>query len=471
MSQFQFAKTYYSVVAANDNDALIPELWAQEALMQLEAQLLMANLVYRDYDSTIARFGDVVNTHKPQNFEINRAVDGDSVTIQDAQSTNVPVKLNQYVDVSFMIYDAEASKSFKELTTMYLERAMYTMARGIDRIIMGQMWQFMDSSVGQLGTDINKNTVIAVRTKMNDNLAPLDQRYLVVSPTGEGNLLSESDFVNANTVGDDGTALRRGHLGEKFGINIFMSQDAPSILADQDTFTAAVNNSGGYEAGTTSIAVDGLNQSYANQTGAWCTIAGDMTPQKIIGGSNDGGTGYVDSITISPGLKYDVADNASITIVKPMQINNASGYSAEYAKTITIDDGGLGQSVGPHNGQLISIGTSSSYKYTSIKGGSTLSLFLDRPLEADISDNGRVGLGPSGDFAFAFHPNAIALVNRPLALPQPGTGARSFVASYNGLSVRVTITYNGEKRGHLVVIDLLCGVKVLDTNLGVIVYG
>jgi hypothetical protein len=73
---------------------------------------------------------------------------------------------------------------------------------------------------------------------------------------------------------------------------------------------------------------------------------------------------------------------------------------------------------------------------------------------------------PAGDYNFAFHRNALALVTRPLAAPAAGTGALSFVASYNGLSMRVTITYDGTKQGHLVTCDLLCGIKTLDRRLG-----
>ena len=65
----------------------------------------------------------------------------------------------------------------------------------------------------------------------------------------------------------------------------------------------------------------------------------------------------------------------------------------------------------------------------------------------------------------------MALVNRPLALPIPGTGARAGVANWNGLSMRVVMTYDGNKQGHLVTVDTLLGIKVLDTNLGAVMYG
>jgi hypothetical protein len=62
-------------------------------------------------------------------------------------------------------------------------------------------------------------------------------------------------------------------------------------------------------------------------------------------------------------------------------------------------------------------------------------------------------------------------VIRPLAQPKPGTGALSGVVSMNGFSMRVTITYDGNKQGHLVTLDMLFGVKTLDQKLGAVMFG
>jgi hypothetical protein len=43
------------------NDAFIAETWALEGLAILEENMVAANLVHRDFENEIARFGDVVN--------------------------------------------------------------------------------------------------------------------------------------------------------------------------------------------------------------------------------------------------------------------------------------------------------------------------------------------------------------------------------------------------------------------------
>lgn len=68
-----------------------------------------------DFEPIVASFGDVVNTRRPGEFQAKRKTPADSVTVQDATSTNVQVPLDQHLHVSFLIKDGEESKAFKDL--------------------------------------------------------------------------------------------------------------------------------------------------------------------------------------------------------------------------------------------------------------------------------------------------------------------------------------------------------------------
>jgi hypothetical protein len=69
----------------------------------------------------------------------------------------------------------------------------------------------------------------------------------------------------------------------------------------------------------------------------------------------------------------------------------------------------------------------------------------------------------------AFHKNAFAFVNRPLALPQGG--ASGYVASFEGLSIRVTQGYSMGSKVNQMSFDILYGVKTLQQELAVQVLG
>lgn len=458
---------------ANDLDAFIPEIWAQESLMILENNMVAANLVHRDFENLVANFGDTVNTRLPAEFQMARKTDADNVVIQDAVATNVPVLLNQHIHTSFIIKDGEESKGFPNLRETYLEPAMLSLAQGIDEIVLGQVYQFLTLNdgtpnvVGQLGVGAGKQTVIAAREKMNDNRVPQVGRNFILSTATEADLLAVDLFMGANTVGDDGTALKEASLGKKFGLQTYMSQNTPSPSGAALAASGAINNLAGYPAGTTTATVDGFSAAIVN--GAWFTVAGDDTPQRVV---STVGAGTPTSITFFPGLSNAVVDNAVVSIYENAQINLLAGYAAGYAKDMIIDT----NTVAPRVGQMASFdvgaGLGTNYSAISSPGAPTLTtLALNRPLAAAAADNAVIGLGPNGNYNFAFHKNALALVTRPLAAPQSGTGALSFVANYNGLSMRVVITYDGDKQGHLVTCDALCGVKVLDRRLGCVVLG
>ena len=89
----------------NDNTAFIPELWASEGLAILQENMVIANLVHRDFENEIRQFGDVVNTRRPGTFQIRRKQDGTTLQGQDATATNVKVPLDQWFYTSFTIKD------------------------------------------------------------------------------------------------------------------------------------------------------------------------------------------------------------------------------------------------------------------------------------------------------------------------------------------------------------------------------
>ena len=441
---------YSPVRLDNSVDNLIPEIWANEALMQLEANLVMANLVHTDFKNEIASFGDTVNADRPSAFVSKTKKDSDSVTVQDAVSTKIPVKLDQHHHVSFMIKDGQESKAFRDLVTEFITPAVQALALGLDQSIFGEAYNFLGTRIGQYSVDPTKSSITRLRAAMSNNLAPLNGRNLVVSPNIGATLLDIADFSSAEKVGDAGTAIRTGSIGQRLGFNIIESQGAPSVPTGvNDVLTGTVNKVAGYPVGATVIDVDTMTVPVA---GSWLTIEGDMTPLKIASAT-------ATELTLVSGLKYAITDGAVVTVYEPALINLVAGYDSGLYTDVAIND----LTLAPAVGQMISQG---SYYYGAKTGTTATSLLLSTTNKATMANDAVLGIGPAGDYGFAFNREAIALVTRPLAVPRAGTGARSAVMNYNGLSMRVTITYDGTKQGHLVTLDFLTGVKTLDTRLG-----
>lgn len=437
----------------------------------------MANLVHRDFSPLVASHGDVVNTRRPSEFSIRRKAQSDSVENQDAQSTNVQVPLDQHVYVTFTIKDEEASMSFKELIEYYMRPASMEMGRAVDRVLAGQVHEFLDERAGKLATMSSSNAkdyVLDAREKMNTNKAYPTGRNLVVSPQAETEMLKTELFIAADNRGDDGSALEDARLGRILGFDVFMDQNVPYVaLSGADINT--LNHTAGASAGDTGNKACTSGTEVTNGEFVWFT--GEAQPHVI---SAHEGNGSTTGITLVNAYDYDVSANAvgyafnacAVDLAGHTSANaSITAYSAGYDKKIRLD--GISSNKKPVQGQLLAFDTGSSrHTYTIIQVESVNStccyVWLDRPLDSSISNNDDAFPGPHGSMCMGFHRDAIALVNRPLALPNQAFGVQSGIGSYNDLSMRVAMQYDISSQGTKVTLDMLMGVKVLDTNLGVL---
>jgi len=462
---------------ANDNDALVPELWAQEGLAILEENMVMARLVYRDFSNEVANYGDVVNTRRPGTFTAKRKTDSDNVESQDAVATNVQVPLDQHVYVTFTIKDGEASKSFQDLVEMYLTPAAQEMASSVDRILCGQVHQFLANTAGNLmemDEDNAKDYLLAAREKMNVNKAYPSGRNLVLSPSSETELLKTELFISAEKRGDAGTALRDASLGRVLGFDTYMDQNVPSLLKATTSYAdGEINEAEPVNETTLNVSI----LAYQVVDGEYVWVEGEGKPHVVDSAADDGTN--TNSIVLTEGLETGVSANDVVTVFKACYVDNTATYPAGYSKALGVDDGADGVlATPPQQGQLISFGTGASrHTYTIISiavdpdDATRHLMWLDRPLEAAVANNAAAFPGPSGSLNLAFHRNALALVSRPLALPNNALGVRSSVGSYNDVAMRVSMQYNISSQGTIVTLDLLCGVAVLDANLGCVLLG
>jgi hypothetical protein len=80
------------------------------------------------------------------------------------------------------------------------------------------------------------------------------------------------------------------------------------------------------------------------------------------------------------------------------------------------------------------------------------------------------GVSPSPEIRNCFfHPNAFALVTRPLPAPPPSLGVTSAVINKGGIGLRVVVGYDLDRGGLSVVIECLYGVAELYDELAVLV--
>lgn len=456
----------------NSNDAYVPEHWAMESLVILEESMVMSKLVHRDFNDQVAQYGDIVNTRQPNRFLSGRKTDIDMVDEQDAISRNVQVPLDQHHYVSFIIKDGEASLSFKDLVATYLKPAIQAVGRGVDRSVSGQMHKFIDApSVGRLGgfSAANARTQLtsALETLRRANVPQEDLR-LILSHQSQTSLLNTDLFV-AMDQSDDSDALRNAMITRLFNFDIYGANNVPCVSdLDTDVSRGEVTDPQTPGQAPASLAVN--ITGYEARVGDWVVVAGNDQPQYVTAATVGGGD--TTAVTLNVPMKFATAAGAEIKIYRSLTATNA--YGVGFSKEVSVS----GFTNAPQDGQMIATGSGATRKiYTIIESRTDPTnaanrwILLDRPLEAPITQGDFVFPGVAGCFNLAFHRNAIAFVNRPLATPPPSAGVMSAVAEYNDLSIRITMQYDSKCQGTRVTCDLLSGVALLDKEMACLFYG
>lgn len=162
----------------SDKDALIPEIWAQTALDILHKNMVIGNLVHRDFVNMAAKDGDVVHVRKPMPFVMRRKTDEDPLSFEMETTQRIIAPLDAHFYSSFILRDSDASMSFQDLVTSFVCPSMISMAQGIDRYAIEKMWIEGDKNVV---TNHNfQELILDTRMRLNENKTFQRDRHMIV---------------------------------------------------------------------------------------------------------------------------------------------------------------------------------------------------------------------------------------------------------------------------------------------------
>lgn len=212
---------------ANSLTAYTPELWARESLEILREAVVMPQLVRVDFSNDLAQAGDVVNTRRPAKMTSGDVDPVTGVTVQDVAADNVPVTLNQHKNTTFRIRDREATRSFVNLVTEFLDPAMLSLANTVDKSLLGL---YTDLGTPLTATSVSHWKLLygKARVALNKKMAPMATRYAVLSDDDEG-LVSDLDILSKVNESGSSTQLREGSVGRYRGFDTFRSSNVDEI--------------------------------------------------------------------------------------------------------------------------------------------------------------------------------------------------------------------------------------------------
>lgn len=206
------------------NTILTTEVIAGEAVDVLRANAVLPNLVHRSFEPEfVAGRGDTINARKPASFVAKDYTN--SITVQDVTETKIPVVMNGHKDVSIAVTSKELTMSIEDFSAEILNPAMQAFVDAMDAQLVKDMVAGAKKTITAASTAVTQANIVDARAAITKAKAPLTERSFVFGTDIEADLLNTELFVNADKVGDDGTALREASLGRKFGMDCYCDQN------------------------------------------------------------------------------------------------------------------------------------------------------------------------------------------------------------------------------------------------------
>jgi len=218
-----------AITSANVANAIV-KLVAVDALPALMGNLVMGNLVNRDYEPTLAQAGDTVNIPIPPTLVANNIAEGGTVQTQNPSLGNAQIVLNTHAEATFQIPDVTKVLAVPDLLRLYMQPAVVALAERIKSDLLNLYPLFTaNGAAGTPGTAVTEGTIDQAETTLFQAKVPASAaKYLIVDSAAYSALRQIPRFSEYYTAGDAGLrALIDGNVGKLKDFFIFRSQFVP----------------------------------------------------------------------------------------------------------------------------------------------------------------------------------------------------------------------------------------------------
>ena len=215
-----------AITSSNVANAIV-KLVAADALPALVGNLVMGNLVNRDYEPTLAQAGDTINVPIPPTLVANNIAEGGTVQTQNPSLGNAQIVLNTHAEATFQIPDVTKVIAVPDLLKVYMQPAVVAIAERIEADLLALYAGFTaNAPVGTAGTPITESIIDLAETGLFQAKLPATElKYLVVDAGTYSQMRQIPRFSEFQTAGDAGMrSLIEGTVGKIKDFFVFRSQ-------------------------------------------------------------------------------------------------------------------------------------------------------------------------------------------------------------------------------------------------------
>lgn len=178
---------------------------------------------------------DVIKIPKFGNFSVSSKSENTAVDAQINAFSADSLALSVYEVVQFLVEDMASLQSKVGIISAYIDQASKDMAAKMDLQVLTAFDAGVSTSAPDhaikyndaTNEDLEKVDILEARKLLSVANVPLSDRFAVIAPSQEKNLLNISEFVRVDEAGGS-DALRNGMIGKLFGFDVLVSTQIPA---------------------------------------------------------------------------------------------------------------------------------------------------------------------------------------------------------------------------------------------------
>lgn len=224
---------------------LIPEVWSPRVLEKFYQFTCLEYITNTDYEGEITDMGDKVVIRTRPDIAISSYSKGQKLPVQRPTPSTVDLEIDKGKMWSFLVEQVDAAQSDYDYMQDWTADAAESMVEAIDLDVLTEVASSVSATnqggtagvsgaynLGETGSALalTGTNILAKLAQcgsvLDEQNAPQTDRWMVV-PSWFKALVYDSSIRDSLIQGNDQELLRKGHIGELGGFQIFVSNQLP----------------------------------------------------------------------------------------------------------------------------------------------------------------------------------------------------------------------------------------------------
>lgn len=250
----------------------------RESLRILHQKLNFCGNIVRDYDDSFAqtgaKIGNTLRVRLPYQYTSSTGATMATGTGADSIGASTTLTVNTQRHIPMRFTSNEMTMSIDDMKSRHLEPAMAKLAAMMEYDGIAATINSVNNTT--VGTKVDFAAVMAGRQRLQNNLAPMDNRTALLDPQGMVDLVTDNKSL-FNAQDEINSQYKEGSMGRFGGFDFFENTLLPSRTSGAEGGGSVYKVNGAAEAKTLSLSdPDPTTGTLTVDTGTKTITAGDV---------------------------------------------------------------------------------------------------------------------------------------------------------------------------------------------------